>query len=1098
MKQDFEDSSALWRQCETAWSAWLEANNDTVVHLNEAVGNATGTLAPLISIAGKRRRAPDFLSTKAGRSEFWEVKFRGRVDYDPLTGERVHWTSLEAYQDYLATANNSACKVWLVVYEAPSATTEGRWLRAEVRALVGPGRTEMRYDGSGTEIAAWIWPAAAMEVVSGPVLNLDNGKAAVLPDEGAEAQVSLTDLMPRERLRRRLRGPDPDGIPTSQVPATADPAARLVENDPAIGLHVLSNSLGLPVVPGYSVLRVGLDGIDVDDLLGLLEYGIRVFIISKGNCPHSLDSIDFEAFRTSRLLEWAILADDIEETPGTWIIDGTFPDPLSFDLDNALAAADRQGGFNRGQFEIVHAPADASLLVAAGAGTGKTETMSERVLFLLATSRGVEGSLGSPASHPYDLRLDDVAFVTFTREAAREMRDRIGGTLMLRRRLCRLCVLPVLAWMTQLSTSEVETIHTFSKHIVQAGGGALGVAPSLRVAQRTIEFRRIFHSALSPHLARLVEEYGSRVPPAHIWQDHVESIWSTMENNGVELMSIADPSVALPIADWGSSGANGLVGAVEQAIYEVICEVAPAFRDESLDNQSIRLSQLVPVAIATLKATVNPRVKRLRYLFVDEFQDTDASQMELILEIQSRLSTTLFVVGDAKQGIYRFRGAEGNAFDQLESRVAKRRAARFLPYSLNRNFRSGAQLLESLHPHFERWGSAQLLAYKESEKLRPAAADTDNSERLRIETVSPKADIAKLAAEDVASWVGEAERLSLEQLSIAILCRQNWQAGAVQQELQGRGLPCELLVGGSFFASPAVRELDVFLSAVAQSSNDAALLQLCETRWATRILSGVPPHGVPISDWLSELSPPLAWTERIASLAKAEEISRLDLEPIRLRVKSLRTLLDKMPVIAWIVECARTLAPETSFSGSSTDATEQRRYARCLDHLITLLDGSFKDGAVSLERVRSWLQLQIATNRKEDEPVEWGELKGRTTALTVHKAKGLEFDRVLIPYTGMSFGGSGRAKTKVAILRDVEEKPRIIWKWKPGKNFREFSNVSPNNQGLWVDDARETSREEARLLYVAMTRAKDRLLIYRSSSARMTPQPQSWAELLNL
>lgn len=1098
MKQDFEDSSALWRQCETAWSAWLEADNDTVIHLNEAVGNASGTMAPLISIAGKRRRAPDFLSTKAGRSEFWEIKFRARADYDSLTGERVHWTTLEAYQDYLATARNSGCKVWLVLYEAPSATAAGRWLRAEVRALVGPGRTELRYDRSGAEISAWTWPAAAMEVVAGPVVNLANGEAAVLTDEGDEAQVPISDLMPRERQLRRFRGPAADEVSPGAVETTADPAARLVGADPAVGLHVLSTSLGLPVVPRYSVLRVGLEGIEMNDLLGLLEYGIRVLIISESGASHSVDRIELKAFQESRLLEWAVVGGGINTASGTWVIDGALPNPLPGDLDKVLSTADRLGGFNRGQYEIVHAPADANLLVAAGAGTGKTETMSERVMFLLATSGGVDRSKESAASHPYDLRLDDVGFVTFTREAAREMRDRIGATLLLRRRLCRLCVLPVLAWMTQLSTSEVETIHTFSKHIVQAGGGSLGVASSLRVAQRTMEFRRIFHDVFSPHLARLVGEFGVRIPPAHIWEDHVESIWSTLENNGVELMSIADPTVALPIADWGSSGADGLAGAVEHTIRQVICEVAPAFRDESLENQSVRLSQLVPVAIATLKADAEPRVKRLRYLFVDEFQDTDASQMELVLEIQSRLSATLFVVGDAKQGIYRFRGAEGNAFDQLTSRVEERQAAKFLAYTLSRNFRSGAQLLESLHPHFARWGSVHLLAYGESDKLRPVVGNADPSQRIRLVDVSPRADVAKMAADDVAVWVREAQQLSRDQLSIAILCRQNWQAGVVQKRLQDQGLPCELLVGGSFFTSPAVRELNVLLSAVAQPSNDATLLQLCETRWATRILSGVPPHGVPISEWLTELTPPLAWIDRIASLSKAEDIGRLDLEPLRQRVQSLRELLSKMPVIAWIVECSRALAPETSFSDSAPETTEQRRYARCLDHLITLLDANFKEGAVSLHRVISWLQLQIATNRKEDEPVEWTELAGRTTALTVHKAKGLEFDHVLIPYTGMSFGAPNRAMTRVAVLRDGQQVPRIIWKWKPGKTFREFSNVSSNDQRLWTEDAHETSREEARLLYVAMTRAKERLLIYRSRSARTTPQPQSWAELLSM
>ena len=58
-------------------------------------------------------------------------------------------------------------------------------------------------------------------------------------------------------------------------------------------------------------------------------------------------------------------------------------------------------------------------------------------------------------------------------------------------------------------------------------------------------------------------------------------------------------------------------------------------------------------------------MRRYRYLFVDEFQDTDAAQIDLVLELRERLDCRLFVVGDVKQGIYRFRGAEGNAFEEL-------------------------------------------------------------------------------------------------------------------------------------------------------------------------------------------------------------------------------------------------------------------------------------------------------------------------------------------------------------------------------------------------------------------------------------------------
>ena len=84
-------------------------------------------------------------------------------------------------------------------------------------------------------------------------------------------------------------------------------------------------------------------------------------------------------------------------------------------------------------------------------GTGKTETMSERFLFLLATAQAAQSQGAS------ELRADDVAFITFTRESAREMRARLARTLLMRQRLSRRCVLPALAWMMQLSSADVTT-----------------------------------------------------------------------------------------------------------------------------------------------------------------------------------------------------------------------------------------------------------------------------------------------------------------------------------------------------------------------------------------------------------------------------------------------------------------------------------------------------------------------------------------------------------------------------------------------------------------------------------------------------------------
>lgn len=90
----------------------------------------------------------------------------------------------------------------------------------------------------------------------------------------------------------------------------------------------------------------------------------------------------------------------------------------------------------------------------------------------------------------------------------------------------------------------------------------------------------------------------------------------------------------------------------------------------------------------------------VRFMFVDEFQDTDDVQIEILMEISKRLGYKLFVVGDVKQCIYRFRGAKENAFDQLGFKGNKE----WLLYSLTKNYRTDHSLLDLFHNSFMRMG----------------------------------------------------------------------------------------------------------------------------------------------------------------------------------------------------------------------------------------------------------------------------------------------------------------------------------------------------------------------------------------------------------
>jgi ATP-dependent exoDNAse (exonuclease V) beta subunit len=153
------------------------------------------------------------------------------------------------------------------------------------------------------------------------------------------------------------------------------------------------------------------------------------------------------------------------------------------------------------------------------------------------------------------------------------------------------------------------------------------------------------------------------------------------------------------------------------------------------------------------------------------------------------------------------------------------------------------------------------------------------------------------------------------------------------------------------------------------------------------------------------------------------------------------------------------------------------------------MDTQFADSHATLISILEWVRLQIGVNRQEDEPVDVQAMQGKTTALTVHKSKGLEFDFVILPNTWKTFDRPANATHIVTVLQNDDGSRSVLWKWRPvGKSYTNVEELD----NRWFIDAKETHREETRLLYVSMTRARKKLKIVVDSRANVN----SWSGLL--
>lgn len=1068
----FPSSSSPWRRCELAWMDHLSTRGFLVTRLADLEGNARGTRAPMIQVGQLLLRAPDILAVKEGRSTYWEIKYRKRSDFDPDTGDSEYWMSYDSFLDYQQIAERSGVPFVVVLLDRSAWDVDRRWRQADIGIIAEAGRKARRFGAGGMELEAWVWPASCMAISEGPAVDLTDRDEVVFPIEGVDeldTPVGYRQLESLEKARRAARMDVAQSSTEDPGGPRLSPTAIERAQD---ALEVLRLVLGIPEYPRYSVLCVDADEGTIDDLLSLPRYGIRLFLVTRERIPHRADDEEVRAFEQARLLEWAVVPDLEPEPNPLWVVDGRGFE-ANYRALNAVEKANQSGGINGDQYKIVHADPARDVIVDAGAGTGKTETMSERILYLLATSPA-QGS--NPGERFDPLRLDDIALITFSRESAAELRKRIARTLMVRQRLCGRSALPTVAWLTQLGAADVDTIHAYARKILQRDGAAIGLKPDFRVSSHLMAFRRLIREESSPVLRRLFTENPHADIAAHDVHNFVEDVWNKLAENGLSPLALTTTAPP-PVVAWGlGERLTGLAGKVNENLGHMVSQLAARFRVICKEEQVLPIEELVSAARQTVMAA--PRLRRSpRYIFVDEFQDTDVEQMDLIVRLRRASGARLYAVGDPKQGVYRFRGAQGNALAELEQEISDLTPMRF---TLTRNFRSDGNLLDALHVWFLRWGAAGLLDYADPDRLKPSvpvqgkgiAPRVDAPHRILNQAKRGKRRQRELdASVDLVSrwWSDE------EPGSIAVLCRWNSQALAVREALRKEGIPCEVRVGGHFFRSPAVREVASLIQSVLHPDDDAALLQFCESRWFPGLVTLPPQPGMSYAahdGWemgtIGSIEP---WSRRLAQIDENGRFYREDLEPVRKRLRVLAEGLGSTPTVSWLLGCREQLQPDRVRFAHEKDDVEVHRYGRCLDHLVAVMDASFGDMPMSSHGVLDWLKLQMATNLYEDEPPPPMEANGKwVVAMTVHKAKGLEFDRVLIPVASTDFGPPGQAKTVIAVVNDGAGVPTLLWKWNRLEN-------APSAGALWTKEAAEVAQEEARLLYVAMTRARHELVI---------------------
>ena len=451
-------------------------------------------------------------------------------------------------------------------------------------------------------------------------------------------------------------------------------------------------------------------------------------------------------------------------------------------------------------------------------------------------------------------------------------------------------------------------------------------------------------------------------------------------------------------------------------------------------------------------------------IMVDEYQDVSRVQ-DQIFHALSRNGKNLFFVGDLKQSIYRFRLADPGIFTEKSRQYAdgeNDRGDRLI--RLQENFRSREAVLDAVNSVFLRCMSEKLgdLHYDEKDCLIPGRKDTAAPEKPELLLI-PRGETdyadegleARRVAEEIHRLMqkritvrDESGERPLRYEDIAILLRSaNSLGGIWRRELIAGGIPVAAGSGDDFFGSLEISTVYSMLALLDNPHRDVPLLTVLSS----------PCFGF-THDQLSMIRAARPNDDFFSALCASEERKAAEF------LEKLNSLRDAVPDLDQVALVERVIDDLDLYAICSAMADGEQRIQHLMD-LTAMAEAFAASGEKGLHRFVRWLQNMEKKGRVPESCSSGG---NTVKIMSIHKSKGLEFPVVFYAGLGRSFNRSD-IRSPVLVHPHLGLGPR----WSDGKT--EYPTVA--RRAIDRRLTREMLSEEMRLAYVAMTRAKDLLIM---------------------
>ena len=609
-----------------------------------------------------------------------------------------------------------------------------------------------------------------------------------------------------------------------------------------------------------------------------------------------------------------------------------------------------------GEQEKVVRTIDGPVLVSAGPGSGKTECLVARTLRLLV----VEGA-----------RSDSIILTTFTRKAARQLLDRLSFRLVKLKRKR-----PDIQQITDVDLTGIRigTVHGIAEGMLadsrtQSFNGMTVIDPiQLRMLLVNTGDQSNIYAPRTHPLRIFNQQHFGNPPPWEGWVNRLTSLMNRITEDQIDLDKLAD------------QGGEPLIDSYEW------------YRNVMKESRRLDFALLIEMLLSELKlGTLEEMMKSIEHVMVDEYQDTNPIQEDIFFSLAR--NTNLCVVGDDDQSLYRFRGASVECMIRFDQECVTRWDLSPKKFSIIENFRSHPQILDFYEEYMNSHTELNIRSNRLREKGQPPLLAKGPTLADHSSVILCQGADKNEADYQLSEFINNLEGIVEDWSQVAILSpsvREDTKDGIgnLVRLLEERGIPVFNPRGKNMAETEEVMTLFGLMSMVLDEFS--AFHDILNPKFDSSTIAWIEESRLLASRMMSSYEQVGTYVENgRAAIANADDKTAYPLLGVMFHIINLE------PFVEWEVAPASAwrLSQATKWlEGYSRTPSGRTRTPAFLNLFV-------ESGEISLHQLNGFYKLACKTiveeRTVEHEEEDEVDIPGHISVMTIHQAKGLEFDIVI-------------------------------------------------------------------------------------------------------